>query len=203
MKSNRAPETLVAQARHFIEPESGAIIPPIQPSSTFARDEDYELKQGYLYSRYTSPPMDHAEELIAELEGGAASMLFGSGLAAIAAVIETVPNGGHIILPRIMYFGAQAWFQRCAEKRGLKLDLVDQTDPEAIAAAIRPGTTDLVWIETPANPTWDIVDIEQTAAIAHEAGAILGVDGTAAPPCTTRALAHGADITMAIQIFRR
>lgn len=195
-KPNRAPETLVAQANHFIDPESGAVIPPVQPSSTFARDGDYALRQGYLYSRYASPTMDHAEQIIAELEGGAASMLFGSGLAAIAALIETVPSGKHIVLPRIMYFGAQKWIQRCAAQRQLTLHLVDQTSLEAIASAIRPGETDLVWIETPANPTWDVVDIAAVAELAHEAGAILGVDGTAAPPCTTRAIAFGADISM-------
>ncbi len=186
--------TLLAQAGHPIDPSTGAIIPPIHTASTFARDADYELIGPDLYSRYSSPTVREAEALICQLEGGAGALLFGSGLAAIAAIFETVKSGDHVVLPEVMYFGAQAWLTRHCAARGIALSRYDQAQPDALAAAIRPGETALVWVETPTNPTWDVVDIAAAADAAHAAGAVLGVDGTCAPPSTTRALALGADL---------
>ncbi len=195
-KPNISPETLLAQSMHYIAPESGAIVPPIQPSTTFARDAEYNPIGDYLYSRYDFPGLSHAEEMIAALERGQDSLLFSSGLAAVAAIMETVPSGGHIVIPRVMYFGAQAWIKRQAEKRSMALSVIDQTSQIDIANSLTKNGADLLWIETPANPTWDVVDIGATAALAREAGAKLIVDGTAAPPCTTQALALGADIVL-------
>ncbi|MEM6665223.1 MAG: PLP-dependent aspartate aminotransferase family protein [Pseudomonadota bacterium] len=188
-------ETVIAQAGHAVDPATGAVVPPLQPSSTFARDDTGALIGDHLYSRYSNPTGDQAEALIAALEGGVSSRLFSSGLAAIAAVFDTVETGAHVAIPRIMYFGAQSWIKRLCERRGIGLALYDQADLETLKAAVRPGETRIVWAETPANPTWDVVDIAEAARISHNAGAILGVDGTCAPPCTTRALALGADIS--------
>jgi cystathionine gamma-synthase len=102
--------------------------------------------------------------------------------------------GEHIVAPRIMYHGAQDWLRRIAQKRAIGLTLFDAKDPHALRQAIEPGKTAIVWIETPTNPTWDVIDIADAAAAAHAAGAILGVDGTVSPPVTTRALDLGADI---------
>ncbi len=189
-----APETLAAQAMHFLDEKTGAVAPPIHPSSTFARDEAYELYH-YNYARYENPTGELAEQIISALEGGAASRLFGSGLAGIAAVFETLKPGDHVVVPKIMYFGALMWLMRLAAQKGLVLEQYDQGDFATLERAVRPGKTRLVWTETPANPTFDVIDIAAAANLAHAAGAVLGVDSTCAPPCTQRPLELGADIS--------
>ena len=186
--------SLLAQAGHFIDQTTGAISPPIHPSTTFARDDNYELLGEYIYSRYQNPTYDQVENLSAQLDNGAEAKLFASGMAAITAVFETVNIGQHIVAPTIMYHGAQEWLRRIAKKRKIGLTLFDATDGNALHQAVIPGKTAIVWIETPVNPTWDVIDIASAAQIAHEAGAILGVDCTVATPITTRALDLGADI---------
>lgn len=188
------PETLLAQAAHFIDDATGAVVPPVHTSVTFARDEDNKLLGDTMYSRYGGPNYSDAERILTALDGGADSALFASGLAAMAALFETVETGQHIVVPKIMYFGAQAWLKRISAKRGIGLTHYDATENGALARAVRPGETAIVWVETPCNPTWDVVDIASAARIAHDAGAILGVDSTVAPPVTTRALDFGADI---------
>jgi cystathionine gamma-synthase len=115
-------------------------------------------------------------------------------MAAIAALFETVNIGEHIVAPRVMYHGAQDWLHRISEKRAIQLSLFDASDIDELKRAVQPGKTSVVWIETPVNPTWEVIDITAAAEIAHQAGAILAVDCTVAPPVTTRALDFGADI---------
>lgn len=191
--SSPSPATLLAQAAHFIDPETRAIVPPIHSSTTFARDADYGLGT-YIYSRDDNPTYAQVEELIATLEGGAAALLFASGLAAASAVFEPFKPGQHVVAPQVMYHGLQDWLRILQRRRGIQVSFVDPTDPANVAAAMRPGETAIVWIETLANPTWDVVDIAACARIAHDAGAILGVDATVTPPVTCRPLDHGADI---------
>lgn len=114
-------------------------------------------------------------------------------MAAVAALVDTLESGERIAAPDIMYHGVKTWLLRQQRKRGIGIDLFDATDPEALAKAVVPGKTALLWIETPVNPTWHVIDIARAAAIAHSAGALLAVDSTCAPPVTTRALEHGAD----------
>ncbi|MHA1522823.1 MAG: trans-sulfuration enzyme family protein [Alphaproteobacteria bacterium] len=196
MSTNKpaSPATLLAQAGHFIDEVTGAVTPAIHPAVTFARGDDHQLIGPRNYSRHGNPNSDLVERLAAELDGGAAALLFSSGLAAIAALLETVRMGQHIAAPKIMYFGAQAWMTRIAERRGIGLTLYDAAEEGAIARAVRPGETAILWVETPANPSWVVTDIAAAAQIAHDAGAILGVDSTVAPPVTTRPLDLGADI---------
>ena len=189
-----SPETLLAQAAHFIDPANGAVVPPIHPATTFARDADYALRGRSSYARPANPTYEPVEPLLAALDGGAEALLFASGLAGISAVLETVRTGGHVVAPRIMYHGAQDWLRHISERRGVGLTLFDAADPQALADAVRPGETALVWIESPVNPTWDVIDIAAAAEAAHDAGAALAVDSTVAPPVTTRALDLGADI---------
>ena len=189
-----SPETLLAQAAHFIDPADGAIVPPIRPSTTFARNADYALMGRSDYIRPDNATYEAVEPLLAALDGGAEALLFSSGLAAASALLETVRTGEHVVAQRIMYYGALTWLRRVSARRGIGLTLFDAGEPESLADAIRPGETALVWIETPANPTWDVVDIAAAAELAHGAGAALAVDSTAAPPVTTRALDLGADI---------
>jgi len=187
-------ESIVAQACHYIDAATGGLSIPIQNSTTYARDENYELIGDYSYSRYQNPTYDIVEKVAATLDGGAEAKVFASGMAAIAAVFETVNTGEHIVAPKIMYHGAQDWLRRISARRGIGLTLFDAHDIDDLKHAIKPGITSLVWIESPVNPTWDVIDIEVAAEITHYHEAILVVDSTVAPPVTTRALDYGADI---------
>ncbi len=189
-----SPRSLAAQAGHFIDPATGAITPPVHPSTTFARDADYAPIGDTTYSRYHNPTYEQVERVAAELDEGAEALVFAAGMAAIAALFETVNTGQHMVAPTIMYHGAQDWLRRISEKRGIALSLFDAADPGALERAIRPGETAIVWIETPVNPTWDVIDIAAAAAAAHAAGAILAVDATVSTPVTTRPLDLGADL---------
>lgn len=188
------PETVAAHSLQAVDEATGAITPPLYMSSTYARDENYEPKLKENYIRGGSPTLWHAEEALAALEQGAAALLFASGMAAVTTLLETVPQGAHVAAPNVMYYGTRDWLKRLEAKGRIALTLFDPTDAGAIAKAIHKGKTDLVWIETPLNPTWDVIDIERTAKLAHEAGAILSVDATASAAVTTRPLTLGADI---------
>lgn len=186
-------ETTAVQADHFVDLQNGAIVPPIAASNTFARNDAYELPAGLRYSRYGNPTVILAEQLLAKLEGGAEARLFGSGLAAAAAIIGTIRAGEHILAPRIMYHGAQDLIRSTAAAHNAEVSFFDTSDPRGLHAGLRKNTA-MVWIESPVNPTWDIIDIADAAQAAHEVGAVLCVDSSVAPPVTTRALSLGADI---------
>lgn len=190
----RSSETLLAQAGHFIDPVTGAITPPIHPSTTFARDREYQLTGDYIYQRNDSPVDRQAEKVLCLLEGGSDARLFASGMAGINAVFETVASGSHIVAPEVMYHGAQDWLRRISERRNIGLTLFDSADPSGLENALQPGKTSLVWIESPVNPTWDVIDIAAAANAAHAAGAALAVDSTVATPITTQPIKLGADL---------
>ena len=185
--------TQLAQAMHFVDPQTGAVVPPVQASTTFARDAEYALK-GPSYARGANPAYDQVEALLAELDGGEGALVFASGLAAATAVFEPLRAGQHVVAPKVMYHGLQDWLRRLAEMRGIGLTLVDPTDLDEVRAAMRPGETAMLWVETLLNPTWDVVDVAACARIAHDAGARLGVDATVTPPVTCRPIELGADI---------
>jgi cystathionine gamma-synthase len=193
MTRSRSNNTLVVQSDHFVDSKTGAVVPPIHPSTTFARDENYELIGGIRYGRYGNPTCIQAEQLLAKLEGGEEARIFGSGLAACTAVFETIRSGQHILAPQVMYHGAQKWMRRISERRGIELSFFDQTEPDALRKSIRDNTA-LVWIESPVNPTWDVIDIADAADAVHAVGGILCVDGSVSPPVTSRPLELGADI---------
>jgi cystathionine gamma-synthase len=196
-KLDQAPETFVAQGLHFIDPAHGAIVPPIEPSTTFARDDEYRLlSDAHSYARDHNPSYRAAEQMLQRLEGGEASLLFASGMAAAAAVVQSLNPGDHIVAPKVMYWGLRSWLIGFCRQWGLELDLYDACDTGALARLLRPGKTRLVWIETPSNPTWDIIDIAHAARLAHEAGARLVVDSTVPTPVLTQPIALGADIVM-------
>jgi cystathionine gamma-synthase len=190
------PSTLAAQAMGWVDPTTRAVIPPIHTATTFIRDPDNQYRAGRSYARADNPTFDHAEALLAALEGGAACLTFASGMAAATTVFQVLAPGDHVVAPNVMYWGLRRWLTTFGRERGLVVDLVDACDLDAIAAALRPGATRLVWIETPANPTWAITDIAAAARLAHDAGARLAVDSTVATPLLTRPLALGADLVM-------
>lgn len=192
-RPNLSPATRAAQALHSMDTRTGAVVPAIDLASTFARDDDYELRGGYVYGRYGGPTTTAAETVISSLDGSAASLLFGSGMAAFVALFETLDHGDHVVLPKVMYHGGLDWVRRLQEKDRLKVTLFDASRPDGLRTAVT-GNTKLVWIECPTNPNWDVIDIRAAADIAHKVGALLAVDCTVSPPVTMNTLELGADV---------
>jgi cystathionine gamma-synthase len=190
------PSTLAAQALGWVDPSTRAISVPIHLSTTFERDPDQSLPGGRSYIRPRAGSFDQPEALLAALEGGPAAMLFASGMAATTAVFQILRAGDHAIAPEEAYWGLKQWLMDFGRPSGLDVDFVDMSDTAKVAAAVKPGRTKLIWAETPANPTWSIVDIAAMAEIAHKAGARLAVDNTVPTPVHTRPIEIGADIVM-------
>jgi cystathionine gamma-synthase len=171
------------------------VVPAIHLATTFIRDPDNGYRSGYVYGRTDNKSLQHAEEVIAALEGADEALLFGSGMAAATTVFLALPADSHIVASNVMYWGLRSWL-RDIGRYGHRVSFVDTSDLAVLQAAIRPGDTKVVWIETPSNPLWTITDIEATADMVHQAGAILCVDSTVSTPVLTRPLALGADIVM-------
>jgi cystathionine gamma-synthase len=190
------PATMAAQALGWVDEQTKALIPPVHPATTFIRDPDNQYRAGYSYGRPTNPTFVQPEALLARLEGGAASLTFASGMAAATAVFLALRPGDHVVAPQVMYWGLRNWLKSSADERKLVVDFVDASATDALAAAVKPGRTKLIWIESPANPTWAITDIAAAAAIAHSAGARLAIDSTVATPVLTRPIELGADVVM-------
>jgi len=190
------PESVSAQALGWIDEATRAITPPIHVSSTYLRDADNQYRTGRVYARADNPAFDQAEAVLCQLEHGAQALLFASGMAAATAVFQALAPGDHVLAPKVMYWSLRNWLMTFATHWGLQVELIDMTDPATVKAALRPGRTKLVWIETPANPLWTVTDIAATARCAHDAGALLAVDSTVATPVLTQPLALGADIVM-------
>ncbi|MFK5998433.1 MAG: PLP-dependent aspartate aminotransferase family protein [Rhodobacterales bacterium] len=188
-----SPETIASHAAGIIDEATGAVIAPVHLSSTYARDAEYELRGGNIYARDGTPTCHQAETVLAELEEAKAALLFNAGISAPLAVLESLPLGAHVIAPEKMYYAALLWLQRQSAKGILKLSTYRPADADSLRAVITPDTA-LVWVETPTNPTWAVTDIAAVAEIAHANGALLMVDSTTAPPCTTKALKLGADL---------
>ncbi|WP_137176581.1 PLP-dependent aspartate aminotransferase family protein [Roseomonas sp. AR75] len=188
--------TLAAQAMGKVDEATRAVVPPIHVTTTFLRDPDNQYRSGNIYGRADNETVREAEAVIAMLEGAPAAMLLGSGMSAATAVFLALSPGDHVVAPNVMYWAMRNWLMTDAARWGIALTLVDMTDLDALRAAVQPGRTKLVWIETPANPLWSITDIAGAARIAHEAGARLAVDSTCATPLLTRPTEHGADIVM-------
>ena len=188
--------SLAAQAMGTVDPVTKAVVLPIHVATTYIRDADNAYSSGFSYGRPDNATVREAEAVLAMLEEGPQALLFSSGMAAATAVFQALDPGDHVVAPRVMYWGLRKWLLGEATRWGLRIDLVETDDLAKLDAAVRPGETRLVWIETPANPLWTITDIEGAAAIAHRAGAWLAVDSTVASPIHTRPLALGADIVM-------
>jgi cystathionine gamma-synthase len=193
---NWSAATLAAQALGHVDATTGALIPPIHPATTFQRDPDNEYRTGYVYSRVGNPTFQPAEALLTALEGGVETLLFATGTAAATAVVMSLRPGDHMIAPTIMYWSLRKWLLGPATEWGVSVELVDMKDLDAVAQAVQPGRTKLIWAETPSNPLWRVTDIAAVARLARQAGAKLVVDSTCASPVLTRPIEHGADIVM-------
>jgi cystathionine gamma-synthase len=191
-----SPETLCAQALGWIDPTTKALVPPIHMSTTNERDPDNEYRSGRSYIREDNPSWDQVESLLTRLEGGADTLLFSAGMAAATTPFLALKPGDHVVAPNVMYWGLRKWLLGRATEWGLAVELADMTDPQRVAALVRPGRTRLIWAESPANPTWQVADLAALAEIAHGAGALLAVDSTSATPLLTQPIALGADLVM-------
>lgn len=191
-----APATLAAQGLGFIEPVTKAIVQPIHVSTTFERDPDNQYSAGRCYSRADNPSFDQVEATLAALEQGTDALVFSSGMAAATACFLALDPGNHVIAPTVMYWALRNWLTTFARRWGLEVSLVDTTKLDDLRAAIQPGRTKLVWLETPSNPLWHVTDIAAAADIAHQAGALLAVDSTVAATIFTQPLTLGADVVM-------
>ena len=186
-----APETVTAQAMGRIDEVTRALVPPVHLSTTYERDPDGGYSSGRGYTRPHNPTYDEPQELLATLEGGSDCLLFASGMAAATAVFQSLLPGDHVVASRIMYWALRTWLIDFAMSWGLDVEFVDTCNLDALAAAMRPGKTRLVWLDTPANPTWDVTDIAAAAGIAHTARARLAVDSTVATPVLSRPIELG------------
>lgn len=188
------PQTIAAQAAGQTDQATGGVVPPIHLSTTYERDEAYRFAEGTeSYRRDFNPTVKEAEAVITALEGGAGTLAFASGMAAITAVMRAA--GGAIAVQASTYYGTNvaAGFYR---ERGLTVAGFDPTDLATLDAVLAETKPALVHIETPSNPFLTVVDIADAARRAHAAGALLAVDGTTASPATQQALALGADIVV-------
>lgn len=189
--------TIAAQAGGYIDAASGGVVPPIQPSTTFARDRSYQPHPtGNIYARDDNDVGRIAEALLAQLDNAEAALLFPNGMAAIAAVFRALPGGATVLVQSQIYWGTTKWLREFCARRSVTLieaDLSDIGQAQSLCAQHQP---DLVFIETPSNPWLRTTDIALVAEATHAAGGRLVVDATAATPILTRALDFGADIVM-------
>ena len=190
--------TISAKAAHFLDVHSGSVVPEIQLSTTFARDDRYApLNAANVYSRDDNPTFVHAERTLADLENGEECRLFASGMAAIASVFYSLTPGAHVVLPDAMYWGAKLWIHEHCRRQDIFVSEYDTADASSIEACVADkNRTNLVWVETPSNPMMHVTDIALASEIAHQYDALVCVDSTAATPVFTQPLDLGADLVV-------
>jgi cystathionine gamma-synthase len=189
-------ETLAAQGMGRVAAPYRDIVPPIHVSTTYERGADGSFPGGRTYSRADNPSYDPAEALLAALEGASGALLFASGQAAAAAVFQSLEPGNRVLAPRNMYWALRKWLVDFATAWQLAIDFYDNASIDDLATKVRAQRPRLIWIETPANPTWEVTDIAEASALAREVGATVCVDSTVATPLLTRPLELGAQLVM-------
>jgi cystathionine gamma-synthase len=188
-------ETRAVHAGQEPDSATGAIVPPIAVSSTFAQDAVGEHR-GYEYARSANPTRAALETCVADLEGAAYGLAFASGMAAEDAILRAMLEpGDHVIIPADAYGGTYRLVAHLYEPAGIEWSAVDLNDHDALAAAWRDRTR-VVWVETPTNPLLTVIDIEAVASFARERAALVVVDNTFATPYLQQPLALGADVVV-------
>ncbi|MBG63356.1 MAG: cystathionine gamma-synthase [Roseobacter sp.] len=195
--SRLSPATIAAQAAGAVDAQTGGVVPALPMATTYLRDEAYQpLREDNIYLRDQSDIVRVAEKVLSQLEGAKESLLFPSGMAALAAVFRTVPNGGRVLVQSQIYWGTTKWIRDFCTRRDIELREVEASDKAAFAAACESFRPTLALIETPSNPWLRVVDIQAAADAVHSAGGLLVVDSTAATPILQQPLKHGADVVM-------
>ncbi len=191
-------ETLLAHAGGGgVDPATGGVVPAIQPATTYARGSNYELMNpDNLYGRDDNGLYRQVEALLARLENAAECRLFATGMAALTAVVRTVPPRGSIVVQSGIYWGTTAWLRKHCKRSEITLVEIDATDSRRLDETVTTVAPDLVLLEVPSNPWLSIADIAAAAAATHRAGAILAVDATAATPLLMKPLDLGADLVI-------
>ena len=186
-------ETLAIRSTQFIDENAGAVAAPIYLSTTFEREADGTFAKNFIYSRIDNPNRQLLEKSIALLENGTAGFAFASGLAAVAAVLQLLNTGDHVIAGDDAYYAAMVQMRDIFGHLGISLTQVDMTDIQKVKQALQPNTR-LIWVETPSNPLLKITDIQAMADLARENNALCGVDNTWATPILQKPLDLGADL---------
>lgn len=176
------------------DPTTGAIVPPVYQAVNFVFD-DVGRPHGFEYSRSGNPTRTALEQCLASLEEARHGLAFGSGMAAVDAVLSILRPGDHVVSAQHIYGGTFRLFEQVHRSRGVSFTYVDGTRPDAFAEAIQPATK-LVWIETPANPLLQLVDVRAVSKIAHDRGAKVAADNTFPSPYFQRPLTQGADVVV-------
>ena len=177
------------------DPSTGAVMPPIYATSTYAQESPGKHK-GYEYSRTQNPTRMAYERCVADLENGKQGYAFASGLASTATILELLDSGSHVVAMDDMYGGSYRLFERVRKRSaGLKFSYADLRDRKALEAALRPETR-MIWVETPTNPTLKVADLTMIADVAKKRGIIAACDNTFASPALQRPLDHGFDLVM-------
>ncbi len=190
-------ETRAIHAGYEPDPMTGAVIPPIYATSTYKQDGVGGLRGGYEYSRSANPTRTALEGALAAVEEGERGFTFASGLAAEDTLVRALCRpGDHVVFPDDAYGGTHRLFDKVEQAWGVGLSTASLSDLDGVRAAIRPGETRLLWVETPTNPLLNIADVEALAALAHDAGALLVVDNTFASPYLQQPLTLGADVAL-------
>jgi cystathionine gamma-synthase len=188
-------ETKAVHAGMHVDEESGAIAPPIHLSTTFQRSVEGDTPRGFSYVRDGNPTQSRLEEALAAIEGGERALAFASGMAAGAALMQSLPAGSHVILPDDSYYSFRAIAAEFFPKWNLTFDIVAMEEIDAVRRLMR-SETKLVWIETPSNPLLNVVDIAALTALARERGALSVVDNTFASPALQQPIELGADVSL-------
>jgi len=186
--------TLAVHAGQYPDPQTGAVNVPVYLSSTFELT-GIGTDKGWDYSRAGNPTRDRLEEALAALEGGANAHVFGSGMAAISALVAPLHAGDHLICSHNVYGGTARLLDQVIQHFGIEIEYVDLSNLDALSAALKANTR-LVHVETPTNPLMQLTDIAAVAEIAHKGGAVVSVDNTCMSPVLQSPLALGADIVM-------
>jgi cystathionine gamma-synthase len=190
-------ETRVVHAGTEPDPQTGAVVPAIQMSTTFKQDGVGGLRGGYEYGRSGNPTREALEATIAALEGATHGLAFASGLAATQGIGYLLSPGDRLLMSDDVYGGTWRLADKVWRRYGVETDPVDLRDLEAVAAAFASEAPPrMVWIETPSNPLLKVVDIDAAARLARDAGALTVVDNTFATPYLQRPLEVGADIVL-------
>lgn len=188
-------DTKAIHAGMHVDEETGAVAPPIHLSTTFQRNDQGEPSHGFSYVRDGNPTQSRLEEALAAIDGAEAALVFGSGMAAGAALLQALPKGAHVLLPDDCYYGYRGLAEDYFERWGLSFDFVAMEDLDVVRRAMR-AETKVVWAESPSNPLLKVVDLRALAGIAHANGARFVVDGTFATPALQRPIELGADVVL-------